>query len=930
MYIFLRSDGVVRSIILAFRASYPGSNPGRSIEFYRIVAAFRMQTYKVLCNYTNHCCNMIGDLRRRRDYMGYRVACALLLLLVMLILFVLFTGSASALTADAGADQNVSRGTSVTLDGSGSSGTNLTYEWTEGSTSWSGESFIKEFSVGKHTITLTVSDGTDTDSDAVIVRVNDPPIADAGDDRVVSPNTYVKLDSKGSKDNDGSISSYIWKEGTEELSTKRSFLKIFEPGKHTITLTVTDNFGDYDRDEIIVIVNRAPQADAGADQSVNVGTLVHFNASNSSDPDGDTMSYLWKEDGGSTLNSAPSFAIRDLPCGTHRVMLEVTDIYGTIGTDYVVIYVVPVDQEIPIANAGEDQTVLVGTNVTLDASGSSDPDGTIITYEWLDANTTIGESVIYEHLFARGVHKITLVVTDDGGASATDDVKVTVRTTMVLPQADAGDNRTVLEGTEVVLDASGSKGENLTYQWMENGTILSDDAVFRHIFDSGTHTIALTVADEYGCADTEIVNIAITQPGTTGSAGVVGTQVTGKSEFNYVTIFVLALVLIVAIGGGILFMQRRQSGPSGPSGRAVSGVSGTGHGDRITQQKPSKSKSKSEPKTGSGALEPANPEPDLNSVQLKALVLDAMSKTPIPDVIVHAGHETRKTDGSGEVTFALKRGDPYTVHTSGVPNLYASASTDGGDTNDIGNTGGSTDTSVASASASATSVATILLSSIVRPDQGQDAKLRSIRQAFDERYREVSSYDRCIPEFYRSVAQRLIEYVRGITAIHFVRGKNTPKEVMDRLIPVIALVCSELSEIMVSKRNIDLYAANRDAAGTGSTGNTENGSGCGVGPVSHDSLTELLADPSGFIVDVRPGVQQLLTTIDNDITSKTRDMAVLPIAGVWSIAKGLLSEQSEGEIDYAMRILVADALLRYAKEMYENQEIVKRLKKGIL
>ena len=872
---------------------------------------------------------MIGDLRRRRDYRDCRIACAPLLLLTLLMLFVLFTGSASALTADAGNDQNVSRGTSVTLDGSGSSGTNLTYEWDEGSTKLSDrESFSYEFSVGTHTITLTVSDGTDIKSDTVIVRMNDPPIADAGDDRVVSLNTYVKLDSKGSKDSDGSISSYVWKEGTEELSTKRSFLKIFDPGEHTITLTVTDNFGDYDRDEIMITVNRAPQADAGADQTVNVGTLVHFNASNSSDPDGGTLSYLWKEDGGSTLNSAPSFAIRDLPCGTHRVMLEVTDVHGAIGTDYVVIYVVPVDQKIPIANAGDDQIVLVGTNVTLDASGSSDPDGTIVTYEWLDANSTIGESAICEQPFARGVHTITLVVTDDGGASATDDVKVTVRTTMVMPQADAGDDHIALEGTEVVLDASGSKGENLTYQWLENGTILSDDAVFRRTFDSGTHTIALSVADEYGCADTEIVNVTITHIGATvatvatGSAGVAGTQNTGKSGFNYTTIFALALVLIVAIGGGIFLMQRMQSGPSGPSGRAVGGASGTRHSDRTTQPKLSKSTSipelKSKPKS---ELElELKPEQGINSVQLKALVLDAMSKTPIPNVIVHAGQETQKTDGSGEATFELKRGDQYTISTSGVPNLYASASAS---TDGVGDTGDSGNTDVTSA----TSVATILLSSIVRPDQEQDAKLRSIRQAFDDRYREVSSYDRCIPEFYRSVAQRLIEYVRGITAIHFVRGKNTPKEVMDRLIPVIELVCSELSEIMVSKRNIDLYAANRGVAGTGDTG---NGSECGAGQVSHDSLTELLADPSGFIADVHPRVQTLLTTIDNDITSKTRDMAVLPIAGVWSIAKGLLSEQSGDEIDYAMRILVADALLRYAKEMYENPEIVKRLKKGIL
>jgi len=59
-------------------------------------------------------------------------------------------------------------------------------------------------------------------------------------------------------------------------------------------------------------------------------------------------------------------------------------------------------------------------------------------------------------------------------------------------------------------------------------------------------------------------------------------------------------------------------------------------------------------------------------------------------------------------------------------------------------------------------------------------------------------------------------------------------------------------------------------------------------------------------------------------------MSMLPITGVWSIAKSLLADQSGDDLEHGIRILIADTLLRYAKEMYENPEIVKRMKQGIL
>jgi len=284
---------------------------------------------------------------------------------------------------------------------------------------------------------------------------------------------------------------------------------------------------------------------------------------------------------------------------------------------------------------------------------------------------------------------------------------------------------------------------------------------------------------------------------------------------------------------------------------------------------------------------------------MKVKVLDSASRTPVPGAAVQAGSAAQKTDAAGEAIFTLDRGGQRTVSVSGIPNLYEGKTVAvDGDT------------------------ATILLSSTVRPDQEQDARLRFVREAFENRYREVSGYDRCIPNFYRSVAQRLIEYVRGMTAIHFIGGKAGPKEVTDLMISVIESVCTELSEIMASKRNIDLYAR--------STAGNENSAGCNARPIRYDLLSDLIASPSGFVPATSPKVEQALLEIDREITSRTRDMSVLPVTGVWSIAKSLLADQSGDDLEHAIRILIADTLLMYAKEMYENPEIVKRMKQGIL
>jgi len=77
-------------------------------------------------------------------------------------------------------------------------------------------------------------------------------------------------------------------------------------------------------------------------------------------------------------------------------------------------------------------------SVTLDGSGSTDSDGTIVSYLWEEASSQIGTGVSPTLTFAVGVHTVTLTVTDDRSGTHSDDVVITV-TAPVIPISFAAD-----------------------------------------------------------------------------------------------------------------------------------------------------------------------------------------------------------------------------------------------------------------------------------------------------------------------------------------------------------------------------------------------------------------------------------------------------------------------------------------------------------
>ena len=182
----------------------------------------------------------------------------------------------------------------------------------------------------------------------------------------------------------------------------------------------------------------------------------------------------------------------------------------------------------PIANAGADQTITLPTNnVTLEGSGSTDPDGTIISYQWSKIsgpssctiiNTQLVQTKV-DHL-VQGVYQFELKVTDKGGVTAKD----TVQTTVIVPPnqppvANAGPNQIkVLPAGNVKLDGSNSHdyspGNIVSYSWTKidgpgQVTIANPNLAVIALtgFVEGAHSFRLQVTDNDGATDADTVNV---------------------------------------------------------------------------------------------------------------------------------------------------------------------------------------------------------------------------------------------------------------------------------------------------------------------------------------------------------------------------------------------------------------------------------------
>lgn len=178
--------------------------------------------------------------------------------------------------ADAGSDRNLELpANNIRLQGwaTDEDGTVVSYQWSQyggpaadiaGATTLSPSITVHE--AGDHYFRLTVKDNRgDTHHDNMLLRVtgewpNEPPTADAGPDRLLKlPTNSIVLSGAG-RDTDGTITSYQWtqyggqKTTIGSANTPTATLSGLKPGQYYFRLTVKDNKGATDYDNMLVTV----------------------------------------------------------------------------------------------------------------------------------------------------------------------------------------------------------------------------------------------------------------------------------------------------------------------------------------------------------------------------------------------------------------------------------------------------------------------------------------------------------------------------------------------------------------------------------------------------------------------------------------------------------------------------------------------------
>jgi len=281
--------------------------------------------------------------------------------------------------------------------------------------------------------------------------------------------------------------------------------------------------------------NLAPVANAGPDVNTYYQWQGQLNGTQSSDPNGDKLTYRWTQTGGSpvglsnTGSPTPTFTVPITP-GQLTFQLVVRDPAGlSSAADTVIVTVV---NRPPIAHAGYDRTTYPGWKVYLDGARSTDPDTHRITgYKWTQTGGTsvsLSSSTVVSPLFtapiAPGVLSFSLIATDRFGMNSAVADSVLVTVTNRPPVAHAGYDRIALINRLVQLDGSRSSDPDghaiKTYSWVQSGgtaVVLSSKSAVSPTFSTpnsaGTLTFKLMVADAYGMSSTvaDTVLVTVTQ-----------------------------------------------------------------------------------------------------------------------------------------------------------------------------------------------------------------------------------------------------------------------------------------------------------------------------------------------------------------------------------------------------------------------------------
>jgi hypothetical protein len=507
-------------------------------------------------------------------------------------------GGTAPPVANPGPNQTAPVGSTVTLNGSGSTNPSgigtLSYSWVfTGLPPASNTSLVNPNSVmptflmdvpGTYVIQLTVSNGTASSSATVTVSTAVAPVANAGPNQSVAVGALVTLNGSQSSDSNGALLTYSWQftsmpTGSSAVlngaSTVNPTFIADKPGAFVVQLIVNDGVQNSAPASVTISQDSAPVAVAGQNQSnVPVGSVVQLNGSQSTDVDGNSLTYLWSlitlpAGSNAVLSNTtlvdPTFTA-DVANGTYVAQLTVNDGTFNSSPSTVTITTGTIIQA-PTANPGLPQLLAPGATVTLDGSASSDPQNLTLTYTWsfttkpVSSNAVLSSTSAIKPTFVGdvlGTYVIQLVVNNGSFSSAPATVTIAIDTP---PVANPGSNQSVAVGANVLLSGSGSfdaDNDALTYSWSFTSRPNGSTATL-----SGANSVAPTFTPDV--AGTYVVQLIVND--TITSSNPPATVTINAIAAKTITLTPNPLNVSTTTGSDTLTVTL--ASPAGPNGQVV-------------------------------------------------------------------------------------------------------------------------------------------------------------------------------------------------------------------------------------------------------------------------------------------------------------------------------------------------------------------------
>jgi len=298
------------------------------------------------------------------------------------------------------------------------------WEWGDGSPAGSGVTGAHTYAApGTYTVTLNVTDGDGfwdaASRDVTVSGSLIPPIA-CFSLVVNGAQERIEVDGRCSIDSDGTVVSYAWDwgDGSPAGNGATASHAYAANGTYTVTLTITDDDGLTDTTSRTAswfppwpcFTHTANGWDVSVDGRCSV------------DGDGAIASYAWNWGDGSPSGSGATASHTYGAAGTYTITLTVRDSDGFLRTTGRSVTFNPPTARFDVAT--------VSFTISVDASASSDPDGTIIAYAWDWGDTSTGTGMLASHTYgASGRFTVRLTVTDDAGLTGTAQAEVSVNAT---------------------------------------------------------------------------------------------------------------------------------------------------------------------------------------------------------------------------------------------------------------------------------------------------------------------------------------------------------------------------------------------------------------------------------------------------------------------------------------------------------------------